>query len=47
MEHTIYEISRLRKWISKEESMMFSSKLVYGHEVENVANDVNLNGKLK
>ncbi|KAB3536303.1 hypothetical protein F8154_04295 [Alkaliphilus pronyensis] len=46
MEHSIYEISRIRKWISKEQSMMFSSKLVYGHEVKEIADNEKLNGDL-
>ncbi len=46
MGHSICEISRLRKWISKEQSMRFSSKLVYGHEMKEIADNVKLNGDL-
>lgn len=46
MGHSICEISRLRKWISKEQSMRFSSKLVYGHEMKKIADNVKLNGDL-
>lgn len=45
MKHVIEEFVRLNKWVSKTNSLMFSTKLVYGHEVEECADAIGKGGK--